>query len=331
MRQFIKILLIILIIAGAGIGGYFAWRYFFGAAGPGNNGTGGEPSGTSEELAIAKPVVMLDRPIFDYWLNKKSGDTYYILPEGEIRKISPTGDDQETGSRATGNLSHIKPSANGSKIIVAFGFPQSPTFAIYDTASKSWHALPSGTTAADWDPASDNRIAYLKDNGNGGRLYFFTLNNSRSTEVLRIAQKDLDLNWQSSDLLYLSERPSDKIPGLTWSYNLKTRNFRSATDDLNSVLTKANLKTLATKCAPLSDFIYCAVPVSRANQANFIDNYYKKALNTEDEFYVVSTSGFPIKIPAEISEPIDAEKLTAAENYLLFINRYDQKLYKLEL
>ena len=59
------------------------------------------------------------------------------------------------------------------------------------------------------------------------------------------------------------------------------------------------------------------------------DDYLKRKVYTEDDFYVWERSGnrlVPLRIKS--AAPIDADHLTVMKKKLLFINRYDQKLYQ---
>lgn len=352
-----KYLLIILAIATVLGGGYLIWRFFFAEA-----PLPEQPIGDAADRQELEKLFASAGQVFDYWVNKNTGEAYYVLPEGEIRKISPTGEDRETGSRATGNLSHIKPSSDGSMILVAFGYPQNPTFAIHDLSKKTWQAMPAGTTAVAWDPRSNSRIAYLKDNGAVNRLYTLNLSNNRSTELLRFSQKDLDLDWVLPNLIYFKEKPSAQSLSSVWSFDLKTRALKTLIKDesglmvrwhadgasgfkLNSNgfansltwidqdnrdLARWDFVTLPNKCALLRDMAYCAIPGNLTAGTRLPDDYLKGAFVPEDNLFAIDliTSEFTI-LPVDQILPLDADRLEVFGNQLLFINRYDKKLYSL--
>ncbi len=275
------------------------------------------------EVTVTENLIKLtEEKIFDYWLNKISGEVYYLNEEGRIYKISSNGEGQATGAKASENLSYLKPSGSGSLILVAFGYPQNPTFAIHDLSKKTWRALPAGTTAAAWDPKSDNRVAYFKDNGGTGRLNIITLSDGKSKEILRLAQKDLDLDWVLPDLIYLKERPSARVASSLWSYNLTTKVIKtvaseesglmtqwnpkgqiglkwalgfSLIDNNGQILAGINLKTLPNKCAFGGTTIYCAAPSGQSRTATinlpfatFPDEYFKRVVQFSSDIYSLS-------------------------------------------
>lgn len=361
LKKLLWVAVLIVIITGA----YLAYRYFFGSK-PATTPQNGGAAATA--LIPTKEISTL--PIFDYWINKNSGDIYYIAQDSQLHKITGDGKDIELDSKAIGNLGYIKPSNDGTLILVAFGYPQNPTFAIYDTAQKSWQAFPAGTTAAAWDPKSNNRLAYLKNNGSTARLYLFTINTNRSVEILRLAEQDLNLDWSQPNIIYFMERPSGKYLSSVWAYNLTTKSFTalirnessllwkwrndntsaikwsngalSLVDGQNRVLGTTDLKTLPEKCAFADLRIYCAASGNQASviPSSFADDYLKKLISSDDDFYFLSLLDLGkntnlIKIPffssLEIGNKIDADHLEIQNNRLLFINRHDEKLYSLEL
>lgn len=364
MKRGIKIALIIATIAVVIGGGVLLWQFFM------------KPSSINESTNLedgalqTTPKAITANEVFDYWINKKTGEVFYLTEGGQIYKINSEGREENTGSKATGNLSYVKPSTDGSMIIVAFGFPHDPTFAIYNTSAKSWQALPAGTTAAAWDPKSNDRLAYLRYNGSASKLYLLNFKNNRSTEELRLSQKDLELEWPSPDLIYLSERPSIKYPTSLWSYNLKTKTINTVIREEKGLITKwfndknalkfsdgllkiidndnqflalVNFITLPSKCAidPQTEEMFCAAPeisqLSRNITNNLPDNYLKKQIHFDDLLYLVpltelesGQSNLTLRLPL-IDLSADADHLELVENNLYFIDRYDKKLYKLEL
>lgn len=367
MRKFLIVAALILGAAALGLAVYFGYVYFFG--GPRQPSPVGGPGGTIQVAPELK--VVSEQPVFDYWLNKIDSAIYYADPGGEIYKIDPdSGENQSAGSRAVNILSAIKPSPDGSLILVEFGYPQNPTFAIHNLSTKSWQALPAGTTAAAWDPRSNNRLAYLRDNGAASRLNFLTLSDQKSREVLRLSQKDLELDWILPDVIYFKERPTNQYAGSLWAYDLNARTFRtiireepgldvkwapsgsfgikhsgnilSKIDANNRALADFDVLTLASKCAIFENDIYCAAPSDQTGiTRNFADDYLKKTVKSSENIYYVSaagTAGLPRLISVGLLNPLIQPGLIEADHLeiqggrrLLFINRYDSRLYSLDL
>lgn len=337
--------------------GYLIWIFFFKTtAGNPSSGITNEPTGSESKKLIASA-----REIFDYWINKTSGEAYYATDDGEIFKIGADGTEESTGSKATGDLSFIKPSTDGSSIIVAFGFPQSPTFAIYNVAKKSWQALPAGTSAAAWDPKSNNRIVYIKENGAGSSIALLTLSNQKSEAVLKLNQRDLGIEWPSADTVYLAEKPSAEYASSLWSLNLKNKTLKTVASEEHGLLTRwfpnGALKfsndgsqnsfewikadgrtivdwgftTLPSKCFLTVAEMYCAIPRTIEPRLKLPDAYLKHAARFNDtinKIDLINADYLPINVPLE---QIDADRLEVYKNELFFINRYDNKLYELSL
>ena len=362
MRRILTIASIILGIVVLVIVGYFTWQYLI------KKSVEPKPQNglDQQEEILALPIT--EERIFDYWINKTAGEAYYISEnDSQIFRISSSGEKIDTGSKAIGNLSYIKPSADGSKVLIAFGYPNT-TFAIYDTNAKNWLALPAGTTAASWHSNLSGQIAYLRDNGAGSRLSTLNLLTGKVSEVLRISQKDIDLDWANPDIIYFKERPSTKINTSIWAYNLKNKSFSvlareekglilkwlkggelglklsggliGLVDGKNQPISLLELITLPEKCAfsSLENLIYCAAPEINAVSIDMIknlpDEYLKGNFSFKDIIYALSATD---RVPAPIigstanKEPIDAIHLEIVNGNLYFLNRYDNKLYEIEL
>lgn len=304
--------------------------------------------------------------VFDYWINKNTGAIYYMATDGQIYKTTSSSTPEALSSKATGKLSYIKPSYDGSLILVGFGYPQVPTMAVYNPSTKSWLALPAGAVAATWDPKSNNRIAYLKDAGNSAQIYYFTLADKKSGLITSLSGKDLDLDWAFPDTLYLTQRPAAQVPGSVWSYNLKTGSVQtvareesglsikwdgsgsdglrwsfgqlSLIDKSNKTLSNIMLKTLPSKCVFTDIKIYCAAPENQSStEAGALsDAYLKGTVNLNDNIYsaylsIIKTSPTSYPLVENVSAGTNLDHLEILNDRLIFINRKDRKLYSLSL
>lgn len=98
-----------------------------------------------------------------------------------------------------------------------------------------------------------------------------------------------------------------------------------------------NIPTLASKCAWYSDkIIYCALPTSIPTGAVMPDDYYNKKITTRDTFWKIDTTTGKKERVVELKEikgDYDASNLllSAYESCLLFVNRIDGKLYRIEI
>lgn len=122
--------------------------------------------------------------------------------------------------------------------------------------------------------------------------------------------------------------------------NNQGKNLKLKLLNLNTKETKElTLVTLPEKCAWSGDnkTIFCAVPEKISNFAVLPDDYYKKTVSFSDDFYRVNTDEERItpiySSENETASAFDAKNLLLSplEDYLLFINQKDGRLYSLEL
>ena len=99
-----------------------------------------------------------------------------------------------------------------------------------------------------------------------------------------------------------------------------------------------DIPTMASKCAWSSDenTIYYALPTAIPNNAILPDDYQDKKITTTDTFWKVNIKTGKkdhLIAPEKITENIDATQLflTPDLNYLFFVNRVNDKLYRLSL
>lgn len=359
MNKILKIALWIIVAITLAAGAYLAYQYF---ANPAAKNT--SPLGGSASSAGLKEIS--NGSVFDYWINKVTGTIYYMATDGQIYRVTASTTPESLSSQAVGNLSYLKPSFDGSQILVGFGYPQTPTLAAYNPSTKSWTAMPNGAIAGAWDPASNNRLVYLKDNGATNQLFYFTLADKKSKLIAGFSGKDLDLDWTFADTLYLTQRPSTQVPGSLWSYNLKTGLVQAVAreesglavkwnaaenkglrwsfgqlaliDRNNKTIATIGLKTIPSKCAFIDIKIYCFTPNGQesVNTNDLSDSYLKGATSFIDDVYFVYKDSYKVgaSMPAFLySTGIsrDADHLDSWNGKLLFVSRKDQKLYSLSL
>ncbi len=92
--------------------------------------------------------------------------------------------------------------------------------------------------------------------------------------------------------------------------------------------------TSSTTNVAQTPFMYCALPrdADEFRASTLPDDYYKNKLFTVDDFYKINLNdGNITQVFADVSQNLDATDLKIFNGYLLFINRYDQKLYWISL
>lgn len=187
--------------------------------------------------------------------------------------------------------------------------------------------------------------------------------------LLSLYQGDFDLEWVSQNKIMFVPKPSafyqtsiwavdvikktlsrlsaeDKgLSGLivNWSPDGKIGlQFSSSMEGRNRILNlindqgelKANLEfiTLPEKCFVSDPKIYCAIPQSIPSKSALPDDYFKNAVYFVDSLYQIdiTANSFERIFDGSISA-IDAVNLKFIDGKLFFVNKYDGKLYILEL
>ena len=107
--------------------------------------------------------------------------------------------------------------------------------------------------------------------------------------------------------------------------------------DANGAI-KANIgiSTLPEKCFMNASKIYCAIMQNYSNtlpKPILPDDYLKKAFYSRDKIYAIdiADNSSELVLSDELPPAIDAVNLSLNGNNLFFINRYDNRVYNLEL
>jgi len=296
-----------------------------------------------------------------------SSEIFYVNSSGQILKVSG-GEDEIISDRIVENFQGIEADKSGDRIIVKYGLQSAPQFEIFDLGKKIWQPL-SGISAATFLP-DGTKIAYLENikNSSVSNLITKSLTGVKPViaKILSINQKDFDLKWLTSNKILLVSKPSSQIVGEIWEIDINKKTMRLFADgyglminwakdnslglkfsvtqkgesELNLIdsagVAKASLgfSTLPDKCLIGLAKIYCAIPQNyNAVKAPLLpDDYLKKAVYFEDKIYEIDIKANSfLEIPIGAETVIDAVNLSLAGNAVIFMNRYDNKLYKLDL
>ncbi|MEK7640887.1 MAG: hypothetical protein AAB389_02735 [Patescibacteria group bacterium] len=363
MNKTIKIALLVTGALAILAGAYFGWEYLNSAPTYSNPTDSADNNGS---VGAAKLQILTNAEVFDFWMNKKTNEIYYLTKDGKISKLLEDKSSQAISSQNIPDLSYVEPSSDGLLALIAFGFPQSPSFSVFNTANKSFQPLPQGTTAVDWDPLSNNRVVYLKNGAGSSVLSILDLSSKKSSEIIKIFQKDLSLDWTSADIVYLNDRPSGEGSGSTWSLNIKSKIFKTISAEKPEVEIKwltskiglksslgllslintdgketntIRLRAAANKCLNDRLLIFCSAPLNQNSKTNSFDAELKKP-STQEGIYVISlvdyenrssllASSWPYN--NELDTPINAARLEKQGGTLILLNRFDHLLYSISL
>lgn len=298
-------------------------------------------------------------------------EIFYFNEAGQILKANPPAGeaarrngDEVIVQETIENLQQVKSRRDGGMVLVKFGNPAAPQFRIFDVGKKTWQQL-DGITAADFSP-DNSKIAYLGVNGD---LMIKDLVGAKPkiTKIIAINQKDFDIFWTTADKIVLTPKPSYLTEGHIWSVDIKAKTLDflasehglmigwandgrlgikfavsdSGRDSHSTLIDakgvdKANFDFLALpdKCFFPKPKIYCAVPRfhNAIRDPLLPDDYLKRAVYYKDFIYQIDVDANSFEPLYDSVEPaIDARRLNLNGNELFFINRYDNKIYSLDL
>lgn len=324
---------------------------------------------TSTEATSTKATIegKVEKPLFA----ATTGEIFYINQYGQILKLRDNKTDEIISERRIDHLQSVKANKNGKLVIVKFGDLNSDSdssssqFELFNLETKVWQVL-ENISAVDFSP-DGTKIAYLE---NAGDLIIKELFNTspkyKPSKILTLNQKDFDLKWLMEEKILLTSKPSYQYASEIWAVDVKNKTMelfmgdrgliinwaadsilglKFKSDDRgngslnlidNSGTIKANLgfSTLPDKCLIGLVKIYCALSQgSTAIKAPKLpDDYLKRAVYFNDYIYELDVDkNILTRIFNETEPSLDATHLSLFGDKLLFINRYDNKIYSLRL
>lgn len=253
-------------------------------------------------------------------------------------------------------------------MLIESGSLSAPKFVIFNTAAKVFELMPANISAADFSPDAKS-ITYLEMPTSTALSNLVVKDfgtKPKTSKILSFGQKDFDLDWISTNQIILAPKPSAFYSASAWSVDVKNKTITLLADSLNGLMLKwsalgqiglefssqiqgtepklklvdnkgsikANLDftTLPSKCLVSEPQIYCAIPKDIPNRTALPDDYLKRVVYFTDAFYQININeNSSLKIFEPVDLAIDAYNLNLIDGKLLFVNRYDNKLYSLEL
>ena len=194
-------------------------------AGGGTGAGGALPSSTvlSGSGLTTQFGIVSDEPVLDYFIDAQNNTTV-VEPDGKIATIA-NGQATFLSSITIQGMLTAGFSHDGAKILVNFGDPANPQTSIFNLTTKAWTPLALGIISPVWSP-SDNRIAYLKQNTDGGES-LTTLDVSKTTNkpvvLLTLNMEDLTVAWPNKAQVVLSDKPSAYSQGSIWLFDLQKK------------------------------------------------------------------------------------------------------------
>lgn len=364
LKKITKITLGIFIPIGIIWGGYYLWQTVVAEPNaPPEPITELQTTLPSDSPAAPTFSALTNNAVFDYWINSVTGAIYYLDPSGQvIRKFG--AEEEVVNSQTLNKLNSVLASPDGTFAIAKFNYPNFPTFSIFNTVTNSWESLPENTLAVAWANNSQ-QLAYVARKNNSGSLRILNIVSQRTREVLKLDQQEVQLQWvKPSEIFLLTSAPTINYTSSLWSIDLKAKtlqllipeefgltinwspegdlglklnDFQNASkfsliDNLGNTLKQFSFVTLPEKCVFENRTIYCGVPQFIGEGVSLPDDYYKKAVYFRDDVFAIDLdTGESALLLNGDEQLIDARHLTIHDNQLIFINRYDDRLYSLQL
>ncbi len=369
MRRIIFILIVVLVLLGIGYGIYRFFVASPGATttpSPAPTPTTTVPPPTPQPTTAAGQLTQVtDEAIFDYWLNPGTKTIYYVGEDGKITRLS-SGKKEVVGTQKIDLLSKLSASPDGAYALLSYGQSPETSFVLFNAGSSTLKALPQGVSAAAFSP-DGGRIAFLEDKNGGVSLNILDLAHEQVQELTTIQEKDLSLVWVKNTTLLLKTQPSALADSSVWAIDLTKKTIgRLVGPDYGLIVQwsddgtlglklstppRSEIKlqyvndagrvistfpaplTLPQKCLIEQSKIFCAVPAEIPATSLFPDDYFKKKFYTKDSFYVWREGATSTATSINPGVPVDARHLSINKNgdLLYFVNRYDRKLYSLNL
>ncbi len=365
MKKLFIIILIIIALVAVGLGIYFAWKKSREILTPPSVVV---PVATQGILGqtdqIGKLNAISDNAISGYWIyhSASSTETYYFNLTGQLFKVKE-GEDEKILPQPLGEIRSVVSDKDGKKIAVE----TADRFNILTIGSNGViNESLNDLTAVTFSPDSD-KMAYLDKEGDlNVQNYSSRLRSSQTSKILNINFKDAVLQWIVGDKIVLSSRPSAFYLNESWLIDVNRKTiapfisarglefnwsgngeeaiklevnaafnpFLSLIDSENSVKANFEFSSLPDKCFIAPAKVYCAISQSKnlMGQLIFPDDYLKRKVYFDDYIYEIDRQDNNLQLLySSVNNAIDAYNLTAVGNEIFFINRYDGRLYDLEL
>ena len=157
---------------------------------------------------------------------------------------------------------------------------------------------------------------------------------SINSDIWEINLKTKALKIFASDKGLMVNFAKDNSIGLKFSVNERREGTLRLIGNSGAIMANLNFLTLSDKCSVNLSKIYCAVPQSynMIKEPVLPDDYLKRAVYSNDFIYELDLEKNELlPVFEENKQPIDAMNLELIGDKLFFINRYDNRLYRLEL
>ena len=292
-------------------------------------------------------------------------EIYYFTLDGRVFRVV-SGGDTVVSERVLSSLNGVWTTGNGKRALVSFGDPKRPEWSIFDFLDAAWRPIPQSIVYAAWG-GNENTLMGIEEKGGAKNLVRVGLtNNTPASSVImnNFLMKDVRFANGGGDRIFIGEKASNLYKGSVWELNTKTLGWKSVFVEQPGLIFKIlpdlsggikfsspnslslvslggeakgnfTIKTLPEKCGGAGDRFYCFAPLSIPENVFLPDDYFKNKVFFQDAFYKMdlntgeSASLFQSGI--ENIPLIDGENISLLGDRVYFVNRYDKRLYRINL
>lgn len=302
MKRYLVLVIIVLVIAGLLIGGYFLRKNSSTSQTPTGQGSAqiqnqalnrdslsGMSTGQNLLGVLAqKSNQVAPNLVKDYFVDAQ-GKVTFIQPDGQIfSSIGEVANDETPktiNSTAIDGLIDASFSSDGKMVAARFGNPENPQTSILDIDGKTWRPLELSIQSLAWSPKS-RQIAYLAKTNKGLALGTLDLsqNKSKPKEAIFFHAEDLNLAWVGPEKVMITEKASAKIKSSVWAYDFNKKTLASfirdrlgletiwnASGTLALELSGGQLKLIDAQGVAASRFDFVTIPSKCAFSFSFVN------------------------------------------------------------
>ncbi len=339
-----------------------------GGGGGGLINLGGEEPKKEEEKTSEETGNLLEKvsdgAVFAYSVVSDS-EIYYLVSDGRVFKVAAEGDSISSEKTLT-SLNGVWVTSDGKRALVSFGDPKNPEWSIYDFLDAAWRPLPKTIAYAAWGENTQSLTAVEENNNVGNLVTVDLLKNTPivSTVIGGFGMKNVSFTSTGRGKILITEKASSFYRGSIWELNLKTLEMRTVFSEEPGLLLKIfpdlsggvkfsspdklllatiggeikrafTIKTVPDKCGGSGEKFYCFVPTNIPGNAFLPDDYFKNKLRFIDGLYEIDQKTGEDKVVLQSGAggipAIDGENVSLKGDRLYFINKYDKRLYRINL
>lgn len=299
--------------------------------------------------------------VFDYAIISDE-EIYYFSYDGRVFQAHQDGDLIISDIKME-SLNSIEQEIEKKRVLVSFGDPINPKWSIYDLLDKTWRPLPDSIKYATWGE-NDQQLIGITQSGDIRSLSRIDLSKNTIKIISIISPFPLKGSLFSSsgkETILLIEKPSGLLEGGIKKIMLKTFEIQNVFEKLPGFFVKKSrnggwwfwsslnqkfgifdgnkekkeltIKTFPNKCGG-KEIIYCFVPTNVPLRGVFPDDYLQNKFFSTDSLYKINPKTdeetLVLRNDAFSGKSIDAIQIFVSNQFIYFINKYDNALYRIK-